>query len=85
MSIQSFNFQFLSIQDSITTQLLLPLEPLKRRRFAFFFNSELKKKNQGEKKEKENIKGRSPSPESKQDKGPKSASTQSTKASNGLH
>ena len=54
--------------------------------FFFFFIQNLKKKYQGKKrKEKENIKGRSPSPESKQDKGPKSASTQSTKASNGLH
>ena len=40
----------MSIQGSVTTQLLLPLNPLKRRHFEsgflfyFFFNSEKKKK-----------------------------------------
>ena len=37
---------------------------------CFFFNSKFKKKNWKKRKEKENIKGRSPSLESKQDKGP---------------
>ena len=74
----------MSIQGSVTTQLLLPLEPLKRPYFAcvFFFLIQNLKKNRGKKKTLRVV----PLPtESKQDKGPKSASTQSTKASNGFH
>ena len=47
--------------------------------FFFFFNSELKEIKKNLEKENERV------PESKQNKEPKSASTQSTKASNGLH
>ena len=52
----------LSIQDFVRTQLRPAVKLLKRRRFAFFFNSELKanKKNLKKKKKelkKKNIKG----------------------------
>ena len=66
MSIQSFNFQFFCIQDSITNLLLLLLNPLKQRSFAcgfyffLFYNLELKehKEKKRKKKRKENIKGK---------------------------
>ena len=59
MLIQFSNFQFLSIQGSVTNLLLLPLLLPKWHRFAFFFlNSELKENSEKkEKKRKENIKG----------------------------
>ena len=64
LPIQLSNFQFLSIQGSVTNLLLLPLNLLKRRRFACDF---LKKKKEKKKKEGERRR-RSPSLESKQSK-----------------
>ena len=59
MSIQFSNFQFLSIQGSVTAFVIVAVKPTKRCRFTccfffkfFFYNSELKEKS-GKKKEKE--------------------------------